>query len=154
MNNVNSQPRDVRGIFASAIIIVAGILVIQASRTYDTLGAVFPRTIGVTMVVLSIVYIVMSVLGKGTTVAPLEGSRWRRFAIFGTLLGWALLLEVLGFLTASLAGYAAALLIANFDRWTPRMAVIYCGIGAIVVIGLFLLFAQVLKVSFPTGMFI
>ncbi len=154
MSNSDSPSRDVRGIFASCLIILAGGLIIQASSSYGMLGSVFPRTIGVTMIVLAVVYIVMASLGKGVSVAPLDGSRWRRIAIFCILLAWTLLLDVLGFLTASLAGYCAALLIANFDHWTPRRAITYCGVGAAVVVGLFLLFGQVLKVPFPTGMFI
>lgn len=154
MSNRDGRPKDWRGIFASCAIIVAGALIINASNGYDTLGAVFPRTIGVSMIVLALVYVVVAMLGRGATVAPLEGSLWRRAGIFAVLQGWALLLEVLGFLTASLLGYCIALLIANFDRWTPRMAFTYCCVGVTVVVGLFLLFGQVLNVTFPTGVLI
>lgn len=154
MSNSNPSTKDVRGIIASVLIILIGSLIIQASRSYETLGAVFPSTIGITMIVLAAVYIVMALLGHGGSVGSLQGSNWRRVGIFVVLLLWAFLLEVLGFLTASLLGYCFGLLVANFDRWTPRSAVVYCGVGATVVVSLFLLFGQVLKVSFPTGMFI
>lgn len=154
MSHRNGRSRDWRGIYASCAIIAVGASIINVSNGYDTLGAVFPRTIGVSMIVLALVYLVAAALGRGSTVAPLEGSLWRRAGIFAVLLGWALLLEVLGFLTASLLGYCIALLIANFDRWTPRMALTYCCVGVTVVVGLFLVFGQILNVTFPTGMLI
>lgn len=145
---------DVRGIVASIVFILLGAAAIYTSRSFDALGSVFPRTIGATMMVLAAFYIVVAGLGRGVPVEALDGSIWRRVGIFAILLIWSMLIEILGFLTASLLSYCAALLIANFDRWTPQRVITYAAVGSTIVAGLFLLFGQVLKVSFPTGMLI
>ena len=54
-----------------------------------------------------------------------KGSPALRAALVGLMLAWALLLERVGFLTTSVAEVVAILLIANYDRWTPRRAVGY-----------------------------
>jgi hypothetical protein len=154
MDKQHPRVKDVRGIFASAAFILLGIVVIYVSRGYGPLGSVFPLAIGTAMIVAAAGYIVMAALGYGTLIEPLDGSNVRRVAIFVVLLVWAMLLEVLGFLTSSLLGFFAVLLVANFDRWTVRTAITYVFVGAFVVTCLFLLFGEVLKVSFPAGMLI
>jgi len=64
---------------------------------------------------------------------------------------WSLLLERLGFLATSTVAFVALLVIANYDRWTPRMAVAYGLVGAMVLGGLYAIFRFVLQVPMPAG---
>ena len=154
MSTHEVKVRDVSGVIASVIAIAIGVMVLRAARDFDTLGAVFPRSVAVLMMVLGACYVVLALRKPGVSATRLQGSGMRRLALFGVMLGWALLLEPLGFLTTSLIGYVLGLLIANFDRWTPRMTMIYCGAGCSMVVGLFLLFRFALKVPLPPGILI
>lgn len=154
MNPNETRARDVRGIIASIGVIVVGVVVISATGEFSMLGAVFPRATATLMIVMAVVYIIFALRPRPVTKKADVGSQWRGVAMFGVMLAWALLLKPVGFLTTSLVCYCAALLISNYDRWTPRMALIYCGSGAGVVVGLYLLFSRVLDVSLPSGMLI
>lgn len=154
MSAHESKVRDVPGVVVSVVAIAIGLLVLREAREFDTLGAVFPRAIAILMMVLAACFVVLAVIGRGGATPSPVGSNGRRLGMFGVMLAWALLLEPLGFLATSLVCYVIALLIANFDRWTPRMAVVYGGAGGLVVIGLFVLFRFALKVPLPSGVLI
>lgn len=142
---------DIPSIIGAAIFIVIGALALYYSSEFSPLGAVFPRTIAVTMMVLATVYIVVAVLRPRAAEAQPAGSTPRRLLLAITMLAWALLLEPLGFLGTSIICYAAILVIANYDRWTPRSALIYTAVGAAVLGGLYGTFRFALQVPFPAG---
>jgi len=48
----------------------------------------------------------------------------------------------------------ALLVIANYDRWTPRMAVTSAAVGAAVIGGLYTIFRFGLQVPLPEGILI
>jgi putative tricarboxylic transport membrane protein len=147
-----SKPRpDMRSIVGAAAFIVVGALAIHYSSEFSPLGQVFPRTIAVLMIVLSAIYIALALLRPGGGVKPEGGSLARRLILAGTMFGWALLIRPVGFLTTSVVCYALILVIANYDRWTPRRLLSYAASGAAVVVGLFAIFAYVLQVPFPQG---
>lgn len=149
-----SEParRDVSGIAASAVFIVLGVLAIWGARDFTPLGSVFPRTIAAAMIVFAVVYIAMALLRPQAPAAPAAGSNWRRGALIVVLLAWSFLFEKLGFLATSVCAYAAILVIANYDRWTPRLAVVYTVVGAMVLGGLYAIFYSVLQVPLPKGL--
>lgn len=142
---------DIPSIIGAAIFIVIGALALYYSSEFSPLGAVFPRTIAVTMMVLAAVYIVVAVLRPRAAEAQPAGSTPRRLLLAITMLAWALLLEPLGFLGTSIICYAAILVIANYDRWTPRSALIYTAVGTAVLGGLYGTFRFALQVPFPAG---
>jgi hypothetical protein len=149
-----SEPRpqrDLAGMAGAAFFIVMGTLALWNSGEFSALGSVFPRTVAVTMILLSIAYIAVSWLRpRGVQVHP-AGSIWRRTALMAAFVAWSLLLEPLGFLTTSVAAFVALLVISNYDRWTPRMAVTYGLVGAVVLGGLYGIFRFVLQVPLPAG---
>jgi len=142
---------DIPSIIGAAIFIVIGGLALYYSAEFSPLGAVFPRTIAATMMVLATVYIVVAVLHPRVPEAQPAGSTPRRLLLAFTMLAWALLLEPLGFLGTSIICYAAILVIANYDRWTPRNALVYTAVGAVVLGGLYGTFRFALQVPFPAG---
>lgn len=143
--------RDIPGIAGSVVFIIVGVLAFWGARDFSPLGSVFPRSMAVAMVVFAAAYIVMALLRPSAPTAMPAGSPWRRSAAMAVLLAWAFLLGQVGFLTTSVIAYTALLIIANYDRWTPRMAVIYAVVGALVLGGLYWIFHQVLQVPLPTG---
>lgn len=148
---MNKQRPDMRGIAGAIAFIISGILAIYYSQEFSPLGAVFPRTISTAMIVLCLVYIIASMIQRKPQAAPQPGSAPRRMLLALTMLAWALLLEPLGFLSTSIICYAAILGIANYDRWTPRSAVIYTAIGTAVIGALYGTFRFALQVPFPSG---
>lgn len=148
-----SEPvrRDVPGIVGSAIFIVVGALALYHSREFSALGAVFPRTIAIVMMLLSAVYIAVSLLRPKAPAAQPAGSAWRRVALVAVMLLWAVLLDRIGFLATSVAAFAVLLVIANYDRWTPRMALVYAAVAAVVIGGLYAVFRFGLQVPLPQG---
>jgi putative tricarboxylic transport membrane protein len=142
---------DIRGIIGAVIFIIAGVLGIYYSGDFSPLGAVFPRTIAAAMIVLSAVYIVVALLKREVPEAQPAGSAARRVLLAITMLAWALLLDPLGFLSTSIICYAAILVIANYDRWTPRRALLYTAVGMFVLGGLYGTFRFALQVPFPAG---
>lgn len=149
-----SEPRPQRDLAAmagAAFFIVMGSLALWHSSEFSALGSVFPRTVAATMILLSIAYIAVAWLRpKGVQAQP-AGSVWRRTALMGVYVAWAMLLEPLGFLATSIAAFVAILVISNYDRWTPRMAVTYGLVGAVVLGGLYGIFRFVLQVPLPPG---
>ena len=149
-----SEPRPrphYSGIAGAAFFIVMGALALWHSGEFSALGSVFPRTIAATMIVLSIAYIAVTLLRpKGTEPQP-AGSVWRRTALMAVFVAWSALLEPLGFLATSIAAFVAILVIANYDRWTPRMALAYGLAGAVILGGLYAIFRFVLQVPMPEG---
>jgi hypothetical protein len=149
-----SEPRpqrDLAGMAGAAFFIVMGALALWHSSEFSALGSVFPRTVAVTMILLSLAYIAVAWLRpKGAQPQP-AGSVWRRTTLMAVYVAWAMLLEPLGFLTTSIAAFVAMLVISNYDRWTPRMAVTYGLVGAAVLGGLYAIFRFVLQVPLPAG---
>ena len=150
---MNENPRrDMPGIAGSAMFIIVGILAFWGARDFSPLGSVFPRTMAVAMIVFATAYIAMALLRPTAPAATPAGSPWRRGAVMVVLIAWSFLLGHVGFLTTSVIAYTALLIIANYDRWTPRMAVIYSVVGALVLGGLYWVFHEVLQVPLPAGM--
>ncbi len=148
----DAPQRDIPGIAGSAVFIVVGILAIWYSSEFSALGSVFPRTVAAAMIVFAAVYIAMALLRPQAPAATPAGSTWRRSALIVVLLAWSFLFEHIGFLATSVFAYAAILVIANYDRWTPRLAIAYTAVGALVLGGLYAIFHYLLQVPLPEGM--
>jgi putative tricarboxylic transport membrane protein len=150
-----SEPRpspDYAAIAASAAFVVAGALALWYSREFSVLGSVFPRTIGTTMIVLSIAHIFVALVRRAAPQPRAAGSAWRRIALIAVFVAWSTLLEHVGFLATSIVAYTAILLVSNYDRWTARMAIAYGLTGALVLGGLYAIFRFLLQVPLPAGM--
>jgi putative tricarboxylic transport membrane protein len=144
--------RDLRGIAGSILAIVAGALAWYYAGDFSAMGSVFPRTVSAAMILFAAVYIAVALLRPAATAAPAKGSTWRRVALVVVMAAWSILLEKVGFLSTSVACYAAILVIANYDRWTPRMALVYALSGGAVLGGLYAIFRFVLLVPLPAGL--
>lgn len=146
-----ASARDYRGMLASAALIVVGMLALYHSGEFSPLGSVFPRTVAIAMILLAAVYIAVSWLRPKPSKPPAMGSVWRRLALAATMLAWATLLEPLGFLASSVAAYAVLMVIANYDRWTPRTAMAYVAAGSLIIGALYWVFRIALQVPLPRG---
>ena len=146
---MTDKKRDIAGIAAALLLALMGALSIWASGEFSDLGAVFPRTVGGLMLILGLLYSVLSAMGRGQVVAPLEGSLPRRMALVITMLFWVFTLGPLGFLGSSALSMGALLWIANYDRWHPRSLLVYGGSTATLLLIFYTLFKLVLGVPLP-----
>lgn len=152
---MSDRPRfDLHGIAGSVLAIAGGVLAWYHAGEFSAMGSVFPRTIAVVMIAGAVAYIAVSLLRPMRQPAQAVGSVWRRVALVAVMVAWSTLLEKVGFLSTSVACFAAILVIANYDRWTPRMAALYAFASALVVGGLYAIFRFVLQVPLPEGMFL
>ncbi|MCM2327471.1 MAG: tripartite tricarboxylate transporter TctB family protein [Lysobacter sp.] len=143
---------DLHGVAGSALAIAGGVLAWYYAGDFTPMGSVFPRTVAVVMIASAVVYIAVSLLRPVRQPAQAVGSVWRRVALVAVMVAWSTLLEKVGFLSTSVACFAAILVIANYDRWTPRMAAVYAFASALVVGGLYAIFRFVLQVPLPEGL--
>lgn len=154
MNESRVVQRDLRGMLACVIFLALGVAIWWTSVDFSPLGSVFPRTIATLMMLLSLLYIVQGVRQRVTVHPESGGSTLRRVLMYLIMLAWALSFEYIGFLTTSLVCFALALLVANYDRWTPRTVVVYFASGVVVIGALYVLFKVLLQVPLPAGLFL
>ncbi|MBX3671557.1 MAG: tripartite tricarboxylate transporter TctB family protein [Burkholderiales bacterium] len=145
---------DIPGIAGSVIAIVAAGLAWYHAGAFSAMGAVFPRTVAAVMLIAAAAYIAVAILRPAARQPAGAASTWRRIALVVVLALWSAFLEQVGFLTTSLACFAAILVIANYDRWTPRTAALYSLAGAAIVGGLYATFRFALQVPLPAGHFL
>ena len=144
--------RDVASLLSAGGFIVVGVLALYYTRDMTPLGSVFPRTIASAMIIFSVIYIVWRFFKPHVGVEPpAPGSIPRRLLLVAVMVAWALLLNRIGFLVTSVVAALALLLVANWDRWTPRRAIVYALSTLALVVGLYAVFAFGLKVPLPTG---
>src|SRR3546814_5961028 len=103
------------------------------------------------MAAASVVLIVRCVLRLQRPAEVEAGSRLHRGALLLVLVGWAVLIPVVGFFLASVAGFVASALTARYEPWSaPRWAGLLA--MAVAAVGVFYgLFSEVLRVPFPQG---
>src|SRR3546814_2906798 len=90
--------------------------VLWESESYSELAAAFPRTVALIMAAASVVLIVRCVLRLQRPAEVEAGSRLHRGALLLVLVGWAVLIPVVGFFLASVAGFVASALTAQIGR--------------------------------------
>ncbi|MBU2582656.1 MAG: tripartite tricarboxylate transporter TctB family protein [Alphaproteobacteria bacterium] len=157
MSDAARKPnRDISTPFMAAIFIALGAVVIWDTTTYtDADSYVFPRTIATVMIGLSVLLVLQWLLGwspsaKDPGIAGAQ-SVPRRLALFAAMIAAALAMPFLGFLATGLIVFAAIMLTAMYDPWTPYRFIVYPVAGAAIVGGFYLLFARVLQVPLPEG---
>ncbi len=144
---------DWGGIVGCALAAAIGIAAIATSGDFSPLGSVFPRTIAGLMVVFALSYIVLALRRPKSVDEPAAGSRPRRFGTAVVMLAWAFLLQPVGFLFTSICASIALLLLAQYERWTARTAIVYAFAIALILGGLYALFRFALQVPLPVGLF-
>lgn len=150
-----AKPRDTAGMIAAGLLILVGLAVLWDSRDLSTLGAVFPRTIATVMILCCVIVIGQNMRRQckaRSAAGPQQESVPRRVFLSAALVAWAVALPVVGLFTTSLAGFAALLVIAEYNPWSARRAVAYGGIGLLAITVFYFLMRDVLLISLPRGL--
>jgi putative tricarboxylic transport membrane protein len=145
-------PRAGSVVVAALMIAVACVVLWDSTRYTDADSAVFPRTFAVVLIVASLAYIVVWLLGRADPeVPPSPGSAPRRILLVVAMLAGALAMPMIGFVAAALPVFGALLLVAMYDPWTRFRMVVYPLVGIAVVLGFYYVFQELLLVPLPAA---
>lgn len=145
--------RDIKTIVVGVLFIILGAVVINDTTTYvDADSYVFPRTVAITLIVLSLVLVILNVVRPSRPEgAPEPGSTPRRIGLVLAMLVAGALMPYLGFFVSGLAAFVAIMALAMFDPWTRRRIVVFGLTSVGIVAGFYGLFAGLLQVPLPVG---
>ena len=145
--------RDIKTIVVGVLFIILGVVVINDTTTYvDADSYVFPRTIAIMLIALSLVLVILNVVRPGAAAeTPEPGSTPRRIGLVMAMLAASGLMPYLGFFVSGLAAFIAIMTLAMYDPWTRRRIVVF-GLTCVgIVAGFYGLFAGLLQVPLPVG---
>lgn len=135
-----------------------GLAVLYESTKFSPLAAIFPRVVGVCLVILAALLLIQLLLGKGLMSGHSEsmshfagGNRFRSAGFVVILLSWALLLPTVGFILTSSISFVGILLIST-ERGTDWRITTKRALLGLIIIGCFYgLFSMLLNVPLPRG---
>lgn len=141
------------GVVVAALLIVFACFVLWDTLGYvDSDSSVFPRTVAGVLILASLAYIVVWLLGRAEPEDPAPAGSWpRRILLVAVMLVGALAMPLVGFIPAALPIFGALLLAAMYDKWTPFRIVVYPVVGVAIVLGFYYVFQELLQVPLPTA---
>lgn len=148
------KTRDIPSMGFAAGFIALGVVIWMGASNMSMLGSVFPKAIGAAMIGFSVLLIVQHLrrpAGERTPNLPDPGTR-RRIALGAVMLAWVFVMPEIGFLTTSLAAFAAIMVIADYDRPALRTWLIWGLSGLLVCTMFWWLMANVLLLRMPAGL--
>ena len=154
---LQTQYRDLPALALGALFACIGVLAYLQIKDMSAMGSVFPGTLSVVMVLLSIILIAVQV---GRPSSPLQvaisgevkSSTPRRLGLIVAMAVWVLLLPAIGFFVTSLVAFFVLTAIATFERPSSRDVALYA-VSALVIVGSFhLLMGNVLGLRMPAGL--
>lgn len=146
------RERDTPGLVMAAVFILIGAAFINESRRLaDPDSYVFPVTICVVMITLSIGFIVLNLVKPHPDPAAgiLPGSTVRRVGLVAMMLLCAFIMPYVGFLPAGFGVFAALMAIAMFEPWTWGRMIVFPLLCVAIVSGFYVLFDVLFLVPLP-----
>lgn len=150
-------------LLAAVLALALGAFALSQTGDMSQLGAVFPRTAAILLIVAAFALSLRSLLPQKpigaetgpakseppspTTSPPLDLVRLAGIAV--ALLAWALLLKPLGFVATAALGLVAVGLVTYRERMSLKALALHLLAGAILIAGFYGLFAEVLRVAIP-----
>jgi len=148
--------RDLGGVVGAAILIIVGAVALwDTQHMVDSDSYVFPRAIAIAMICFCLMLIVWQmispVLESNGELQVTGGSRLRRVALVAAMLVSTLLMPLIGFVISGLLAFGALMGVAMYDPWTRRRQIVYPLVGVAIVLGFYVVFAELLLVPLPVG---
>lgn len=152
-------------IAACALAAIVGVYALLGTASMSALGSVFPITAAVTLLIAAALLLLRALWAarKGGAVVvaeqelptppPAGGRQAVALRFLGTgviLLAWAWLLKPLGFILCAAIGCAALALLAMRERMGVKAIALHVLAGAVLILGFYILMAEVLRLSVPT----
>lgn len=138
-------------IVAGAVLLaVTGVFWMQRDYTSRTSGN-FPDMVLLVIAALGIVIIVQGIRKGDKERTPREVDPRMLGAACGLMLVWGTLMGLIGFTISSVIAFVVMALLIRRGRPTARTLLTDSAIGAVVVVGVFLVFTRVLLVPLPVS---
>ena len=152
MNDLQHQhgSRDWGTLIVSGLFVLVGAVTLYDTSNYvDIDSIVFPRSVAIGLIVISIVTIIWMMVRPSAARPADDGVWWRRVLLVTTMLAACGAMPYVGFVPAVAIAFIGGLIAAMHDRWTVKTAVVFALSGAIVVAGFYALFRYALHVPLP-----
>lgn len=147
---------DLLGIIYALGFIILGSLMIAGTKNLSPLGSVFPLTIAIIMIVLSVMLIGFAIVKKSSHVkTPKEDkhANLHRISLTFAMLAWVFLLPVLGFFVSSLLAFFAIMFIADYDKPSLKVWLVWALTGTLIVGAFWWSMTHILLLRMPSGLF-
>jgi len=146
------RPIDVGAAIVAAMTAVIAGAALWESRDFSALGSIFPRTIGIALLLTGVAALVRALAGRGTPSRGIARDGLLRSALLvSTMVLWIALLERVGFIASSVVAFFALALIADREPTTVRRVLVFAVASVVVVVVFYLVFVRALKVQLPHG---
>ena len=149
-----AKPRDIPGMVLAGLLILAAVWAYYQTGTMTPMGSVFPATISVVIIVLSICLLVLNIIrkpaGRQTNILTDE-SVSRRIALIIAMALWVAAIPVLGFASAAIVAFLILARVACYEIMGRKRLIIETLSAVAIVGGLYLLMAKVLLIRMPSG---
>lgn len=149
-----AKPRDRAGMGLSVLLIAIAGLAFAQTASMTPMGSVFPSTISVAIIVMSVVLFGLNVLRKpasGGGSQSDEGSSARRIALVIAMVVWVAIIPLTGFGVAAIVAFLILARIACYEHM-PIKRIVGEAIGGVAIVGgLYLLMAEILLIRMPSG---
>ncbi|SFA99339.1 Tripartite tricarboxylate transporter TctB family protein [Lentibacillus halodurans] len=140
---------------SSVILIIVACLAIWETKGLSEMSYVFPRTIGLILLILSIAYYIKSMI-KSSSSKLFEGINKRKVVIMSlSMIGYVILISLFGFLMASMLfiGWMTWYLQQHNTDKSNKAKIVHASISSISIsIFFFVLFRYVFVVPLPSGL--
>jgi putative tricarboxylic transport membrane protein len=154
-----AQAPDWAGAAGAVVFALVGAYVLWASLSMSTNAAAFPRSVGALLVGLSLIQLFRSATGRSSTIleegvslsAQKVGLR-RRLTLIATMIAWAILFPIVGFVVTSFVAALVLTAISQFGRITAIRAAIYGVSITVLVFSFYLLMVHVLNIPLPRAL--
>ncbi|WP_206186374.1 tripartite tricarboxylate transporter permease [Thalassospira lohafexi] len=151
-----AQPRDAAGMMLSVLLIIVAVLAFAQTSSMSPMGSVFPSTISVAIVVLSIVLLGLNFLRKPAAKTAGHGageeSSSRRYALVAVMAVWVAGVPIVGFGCMAVLAFLLLARISCYEAMTRKQILGEAVAGIVIVGGLYLLMAEVLLIRMPKGL--
>jgi hypothetical protein len=150
------EKKDLSGMVVAAILIFVAVVAIwDTTDMTDSDSFIFPRAIAVSMISFCILFIVQQMIspsiGKNDEAGVQGGSTPRRIGLVSAMVISSLLMPWLGFLISGVLAFSSIMMLAMYDEWTLSRRLIFSLSGIAIVVGFYIVFAQLLLVPLPIG---
>lgn len=150
---------DWAGAAGAVVFALIGAYVLWASLAMSTNAAAFPRSVGALLVGLSLIQIFRSATGRsstileeGVSVAAQREGFGRRLTLIATMVAWAILFPVVGFVVTSFVAGLLLTATAQFGRLSAARSAVYVVSITVLVFGFYLLMVHILNIPLPRAL--
>lgn len=146
-----------KDILTSLILTLVSVIILWETKGLTKISYIFPRTIGVILLIFSLMYLISSFLKPKSNHTTENKGIKNTLMMSVSMIGYFILMVIFGFLTSSLIymGFVSWYLQKDFTNKNNTTKITHSILSSIIVsITFFLLFRIVFSVPLPEGLFI